>query len=631
MSDYKFLSAIDSPEDVKRLSEEEIPQLCAEIREKLVEVVSVNGGHLSPNLGVVELTVALHRSFQLPQDSIVWDVGHQSYTHKLLTGRYKQFDTLRLKNGISGFPKTEESVYDAFNTGHSSTSISAAFGIANAKLLRGDNSHTIAVIGDGSFTGGLAFEAVNNAGRFNKNFIVVLNDNKMSISKNVGAFPRYLTTVRIQPWYIRVKRGTEKTLSKIPLIGRIVKAVLRHSKSRIKNIVYKNTLFDDFGFTYLGPIDGHNVEEMENAFRVAKKETKPVLLHVVTKKGKGYKPAETSPDSFHGIGQFDIDSGEPISSHQGFSAVFGKTLCALAADDDKLCAITAAMTSGTGLKEFSKRFKNRFYDVGIAEEHAVTFGCGLAAGGCRPVFAVYSTFLQRSYDQLIHDAALGNQHLVLAIDRAGIVGSDGETHQGVFDVSMLNSIPRATVYSPTYFDGLRTTLKTAIYLDEGLAAVRYPRGGEMYRPEDYTAESIDYDIYGNADSGLLLVTYGRLFSHAVRAREILRQQGIDICILKLCRIKPISPQAIDFALAFKKVWFFEEGILNGGIARTFSDLLTYKNFAGNYHIRAISDGFVRQMTVDEALSMLRLDADSMVENIKKGTASHEKTTGHSGV
>ena len=628
MGEYTHLSTIRSPKDVKRIPEQEIPALCTEIREKLVEVVSVNGGHLSPNLGVVELTVALHRCFNFPKDSIVWDVGHQSYTHKLLTGRYEQFETLRLKDGISGFPKREESPYDDFNTGHSSTSISAAFGIANAKLLSGDNSHTIAVIGDGSFTGGLAFEAVNNAGRFNKNFIVILNDNKMSISKNVGAFPRYLTTVRIQPWYIRVKRGTEKVLSKIPLIGRLMRAVLRRSKSRIKNMVYKNTLFDDFGFTYLGPIDGHSVEELENAFSVAKKENKAVLIHVVTKKGKGYQPAEKSPGEFHGIGKFDIDSGEPLSSHKGFSAVFGKTLCEFAEDDSKICAITAAMTGGTGLTDFSKLYKNRFFDVGIAEEHAVTFGCGLASKGMRPVFAVYSTFLQRAYDQLIHDAALGNNHLVLAVDRAGIVGSDGETHQGVFDVSMLNSIPGATIYSPTYFDGLKSSLKSAIYVDGGLVSVRYPRGGELYRPKDYTHESVDFDIYGSEDCDMLIVTYGRLFSYALRAKEALSKDGIEVCILKLCRIKPINPQAIEFARGFKGVWFFEEGILNGGIARTFSDMLTLGGFEGSYHIRAIRDGFVKQMSVDEALHMLRLDAEGMAENIKKRNSVNEKKTGH---
>lgn len=623
MGEYKLLSKIKSPNDVKRLNENDIPKLCTEIREKLVETVSVNGGHLSPNLGVVELTVALHRSFNFPKDSIVWDVGHQSYTHKLLTGRYESFDTLRQKDGISGFPKRAESKYDDFNTGHSSTSISAAFGIANAKMLSGDNSHTIAVIGDGSFTGGLAFEAMNNAGRFNKNFIVVLNDNKMSISKNVGAFPRYLTTVRIQPWYIRVKKLTEKVLSKIPLIGKPIKSFLQHGKSRIKNLVYKNTLFDCFGFTYLGPIDGHNVEELENAFSAAKKINAPVMIHVVTKKGKGYQPAEDNPGEFHGIGQFDIDSGEPISSHKGFSSVFGKTMCDFAQQDKKICAITAAMSTGTGLGDFSKLYKERFFDVGIAEEHAVTFGCGLASRGMRPVFAVYSTFLQRAYDQLIHDSALGNIHLVLAVDRAGIVGSDGETHQGVFDVSMLNSIPNTTIFSPSYFIGLKKALGTAIYMCDSLAVVRYPRGGELYCPDDYGEESIDYDIYGNKECKNLLITYGRLFSYACRAKEMLEESGIEICILKLCKIRPINSEAVEFASNFENVWFFEEGMKNGGIARNFSDLLQRTNFTGNYRIKAINDKFVKQMSVSEALAMLKLDSKGMFDVITKNLGENQ--------
>lgn len=617
MSEYPLLSKIKNPGDVKRLDEKDVDKLCAEIREKLIEVVALNGGHLSPNLGVVELTVAMHRVFDFPKDSVVWDVGHQSYTHKLLTGRFDRFDTLRTKDGISGFPKKEESPYDDFNTGHSSTSISAAFGIANAKAMKGDNSATIAVIGDGSLTGGLAFEALNNAGRFNKNFIVVLNDNKMSISRNVGAIPRYLTTVRIQPWYIRIKKLTERGLSKIPLFGRLAKAVLRRSKSKLKNLVYKNTLFDCFGFTYFGPIDGHSVEELENALITARKNNSPALVHVVTKKGKGYQPAEDKPGEFHGIGQFDIDSGEPMSSHKGFSAEFGKALCDFADKDDKICAITAAMASGTGLNEFSKKHKNRFFDVGIAEEHAVTFGCGLASKGFRPVFAVYSTFLQRSYDQLIHDAALGNNHLVLAIDRAGIVGSDGETHQGVFDVSMLNTIPNSTIYSPTYFEGMRKSLHTALYVQKGLSAVRYPRGGELYRPSDFGEESIDYDIYGNPNSEFLIVTYGRLFSYACRAKELLKQQHIDVCILKLCKIKPVNQVAVFFASRFREVWFFEEGVKNGGIARNFADLIVLRGFHGIYHIKAIGDEFIKQMSVNEALSMLKLDEKGMAELITK--------------
>lgn len=631
MGEYKLLSKIKSPADVKKLDEKDIDRLCTEIREKLVETVSVNGGHLSPNLGVVELTVAMHRTFNFPKDSVVWDVGHQSYTHKLLTGRYEQFDTLRKKDGISGFPKRSESRYDDFNTGHSSTSISAAFGIANAKDLSGDHSHTIAVIGDGSFTGGLAFEAMNNAGRYNKNFIVILNDNKMSISKNVGAFPRYLTTVRIQPWYIRVKKVTERVLSKIPFFGKPIKKFLQRGKSKIKNAIYKNTLFDCFGFTYLGPINGHDVPELEHALEVAKKVNSPVIVHVVTKKGKGYQPAEENPGEFHGIGKFDIESGEPISSHKGFSATFGSELCRLAKDDKKICAITAAMTTGTGLAEFSQKYKERFFDVGIAEEHAVTFGCGLASKGMRPVFAVYSTFLQRSYDQLIHDAAIGELHLVLAVDRAGIVGDDGETHQGVFDVSMLNTIPNTVIFSPSYFEGMKKALSQAIYVCKGLAVIRYPRGGELYRPQDFGPESIDFNIYGNTECGKLIITYGRLFSYACKAKEQLGKEGIEVCILKLCRIKPIDSEAVETASNFKYVWFFEEGIKNGGIARNFSDLLAYTGFNGTYHIKAIDDKFVKQMTVNQALNMLKLDSEGMCGVIKndldKGlSTSDEKKT-----
>ena len=617
MGDYELLPKIKSPADVKRLDEKDLAKLCSEIREKLIETVSLNGGHLSPNLGVVELTVAIHRTFNFPKDSIVWDVGHQSYTHKLLTGRYEDFYTLRQKGGISGFPKHTESKYDDFNTGHSSTSISAAYGIARAKVLSGDQSHTIAVIGDGSFTGGLAFEAMNNAGRFKKNFIVILNDNKMSISKNVGAFPRYLTTVRIQPWYIRVKKNTEKILFKTPIIGRPISAFLRKSKSKIKNLVYKNTLFDCFGFTYIGPIDGHDINELENALSAAKKFNSPVLLHVVTKKGKGYLPAEENPGAFHGIGKFDIDSGEPISSHKGFSAEFGNALCDLAEKDKKICAITAAMAKGTGLEKFSIYHKERFFDVGIAEEHAVTFACGLATKGMRPVFAVYSTFLQRAYDQIIHDAAMSGLHIVLAIDRAGIVGDDGETHQGVFDVSILNTIPNTTIFSPAYFDGMRKSLSTAIYICDSLAVVRYPRGGELYKPDDFGEENLSYDVYGNPNCKNLLITYGRLFSYACKAKETLAKQGVEICILKLCRIKPIDENAVDFAADFDNVWFFEEGIKNGGIARNFSDLLCCTQFCGDYHIKAINDKFVKQMSVSEALHELKLDDDGMVNTITK--------------
>ncbi len=616
---YKILSTIKSPEDIKSLSDIEITVLCSEIRDKLIEVVSVNGGHLAPNLGVVELTVMLHKCFNTPVDSIVWDVGHQSYVHKMITGRYDKINTIRTKDGLAGFPKKSESEYDAFNAGHSSTSISAAYGIAKAKQLQGDKSYTIAVIGDGSFTGGLAYEGLNNAGRFNKNFIVVLNDNKMSISNNVGAMAMSLSHLRVKPTYIRVKKRTEIILSHIPILGNFFKKILRHSKSKIKNLIYKNTLFDNLGYTYIGPVDGHDIDELNNAFNLAKKNNSPVVVHVVTKKGKGYEPAENNPKEFHGIGKFDINTGEPLSHSKGFSYEFGKTICKLAYNDKNICAITAAMTTGTGLSDFEKKYKNRFFDVGIAEEHAITFASGLASRGMLPFFAVYSSFLQRGFDQLIHDAAIQKLHIVLCVDRAGIVGDDGETHQGVFDVNMLNTIPNTTIYSPCYYDELRSTLKAAAYECDNLVAVRYPRGVQLYKPDDYKSASNSFDVYGNENASIMLVTYGRLFSYACKAKEKLAEENIDVCIIKLTRIKPIDKEAVIIASKGQKIFFFEESLHVGGIGETFGYEL--KKYTNDYYykIHAIKDRFVQHQTVDEALQECKLDAEGMIEIIKGNT------------
>ena len=610
---YDILSKIESPADLKGLSDEQMTQLCAEIREKLIDIVSVNGGHLSSNLGMVELTVALHRVFDCPRDSVVFDVGHQSYTHKMLTGRYKKIDTIRREGGLSGFPKRCESEYDAFIAGHASTSISAALGIAKAKMLKGDTSHTIAIIGDGSLTGGMAYEGLNNAGRHKKNFIVILNENRMSINKNVGAMARYLSSTRMQPWYLRLKSRTERALEKIPLLGRPIGSVLKRSKAKVKRVMYRHTIFDKLGLSYYGPVDGHNMEELIKALNAVKKSKDPALLHVVTKKGKGYKYAEDDSASFHGVGSFNVDTGEPISSKENYSAVFGKKLCELAEKDDRICAVTAAMASGTGLEDFSKLFKDRFFDVGIAEEHAVTFSAGLAVSGMLPVFAVYSTFLQRGYDQLIHDAAMQKAHVILAIDRAGVVGEDGETHQGVFDVSMLNAIPDTSVYSPCYFDGTEASLCAAIYETEGLVAVRYPRGSQGYRPDDYKSENINYDIYGGRNSRTLIVTYGRLFCEAVKAREEIMKQGGDVCILKLCRIKPIDPEAIEFANGFSRIFFFEEGMRSGSSADLLRDKLSELGWNGSYQVRAIDNIFVQHASVQRSLERLGLDADSMAQ------------------
>ena len=614
---YEILSTIESPADVKALSDEQLTELCAEIREKLIEVISVNGGHLSSNLGTVELTVALHKVFDCPRDSVVFDVGHQSYTHKMLTGRYDRIGTIRREGGLSGFPKRSESEYDAFNAGHASTSISAALGIAKAKQLAGDPSYTVAIIGDGSLTGGLAYEGLNNAGQHKKNFIVILNDNRMSISRNVGAMARYLSSIRMQPWYRRLKRGTERALSKVPLLGKPVSELLKRSKSKVKHVMYRHTIFDKLGLSYYGPVDGHNMEDLINALNTVKQSKDPALLHVVTKKGKGYKYAEDDSASYHGIGSFNVDTGEPISSKKNFSAVFGRKLRELAGADSRVCAVTAAMRTGTGLQDFVKLYKDRFFDVGIAEEHAVTFSAGLALSGMLPVFAVYSTFLQRSYDQLIHDASMQKAHLVLAIDRAGVVGEDGETHQGLFDVSMLNAVPNTTVYSPCYFDGLQNALTAALFEDEGLVAVRYPRGGEGEKPEDYSRENINYELYGDRDAKLLLITYGRLFSEAVAAREILKEQGIDLCILKLCRIKPIDERAVKLASSFKTIRFFEEGMRSGSVAERFRDLLDEANYGGTYKVTAVENTYVQHASVKSTLKTLGLDAESMAERIKK--------------
>lgn len=605
----RLLDKINFSSDLKHLTVKELEDLCDEIRELIITTVSANGGHLASNLGVVELTVAMHYVFDLPKDSLVFDVGHQCYTHKILSGRKDRLSTIRRKGGLSGFPRRDESPFDAFGAGHSSTSISAAYGIAKAKALKGDNSCTVAVIGDGSFTGGLAFEGMNNAGRFKKNFIVVLNDNKMSISKNVGAFARYLTGIRINPRYLKAKSQLEKVLNVIPLIGKSLINLLTKAKNNFKKRVLKsNNLFEDFGFFYYGPVDGHNLEELINAFEAAKKVTKPVLIHAVTVKGKGYGYAEKDPKNYHGIGKFDVDSGEVLSHNTSYSDIFGECLCTLAEESENICAITAAMTMGTGLTRFSHEYKERFFDVGIAEEHAVTFGAGLASKGMIPVFAVYSTFLQRAYDQLIHDVSLQRLHFVLGVDRAGIVGEDGETHQGVFDVSMLNSIPNTTCYSPCYFDELQLCLKQGVLKDESLVAIRYPRGNEPYRPEDFTECNADFSFYEGKNAKKLIVTYGRLFADACIAKRELSKIGVEVSVLKLCRIKPIAAQALKLASGFEKVHFFEEGMLTGGIGETFGYGIDKLGFKGDYGITAVDDSFVPHASVKEAMQSLRLNS-----------------------
>ncbi|MDD6236313.1 MAG: 1-deoxy-D-xylulose-5-phosphate synthase [Clostridiales bacterium] len=609
-----ILETINGPEDVKKLTIEQMEQLCEEIRAFLVKSVSVTGGHLASNLGTVELTVALHKIFDLPNDKIIWDVGHQSYTHKLLTGRREQFHTLRKKDGLSGFPRPKESVYDTFMAGHSSTSISAAIGICAANRLEHKNDHVIAVIGDGAFTGGMAYEALNNAGKNIDNLIVILNHNEMSISKNVGGFARYLASIRSRPRYFKMKKRVEKVLDHIPLVGKRLKMTMQSSKSMLKNMLYHSTFFEDFGFVYLGPVDGHDMPKLLNTLEGAKNYHKPVIIHLYTVKGKGYSFAEHNPGAFHGISQFDVDTGLPCSIQETcYSQVAGQVLNELAESNEKICAVTAAMKYGTGLQDFAHAHRDRFYDVGIAEQHAVTFCAGLASRGFIPVFAVYSSFLQRAYDQVIHDAAIEKQHIVLAVDRAGIVGEDGETHQGIFDVSFLTSIPGVTLYSPCGFEELECCLKRAVNQDTGVVAVRYPRGTqnkEIHWPAGFR----DHLRLGSG-SDVLLVSYGRLSEQVYLAREALRAEQIHVDLLKLTQLSPMSEDVPEICKQYSTVLFYEEGIKNGGIGQQLLLLLHEQGFRGAFHLRAIED-FVPQATVSESLADLKLDAASMISDAK---------------
>ena len=612
---YDLLYSIRSPRDLKKLTVPQMEQLCKDIRHKIIHTVATNGGHLSSNLGVVELTVALHRVFDLPQDSIVWDVGHQAYPHKLLTGRLDKIYTIREKGGLCGFPSREESPYDPFTVGHSSTSISAALGIATAKTLKREPGQVVAVIGDGALTGGLAYEGLNNVGRGTKNLIVILNDNTMSISRNVGSISTHLTRLRTLPAYQKAKGNVEQLLSDLPVVGEPIYQVVRRSKYLLKKAIYNTTLFENMGFSYYGPINGHNIPNLIEFLENAKEIQKPVLLHVVTQKGRGYRYAERNPDTFHGISSFDVRTGQSSPPTKNFSDVFGKAICDLAEKDHSICAITAAMQVGTGLQRFAATYPRRFFDVGIAEQHAVTFAGGLSVTGMKPVCAIYSTFLQRGYDQIIHDAALQKTKVVLAIDRAGIVGEDGATHQGVFDVPFLNSVPNVTIYSPSYYQELQHDLKAALYDCDYVSAVRYPRGKELYRPIDFESSGKPFDVYGDSSAEIALVTYGRLFSNACLAKETLEKQGVAVKIIKLNRIKPIDPAAVQSALDCKGVLFFEESVIQGGIGERFYFLLGQAGFTGKYILRGVDDQFVPHATVKETMQDLGLDHQSMASAV----------------
>lgn len=616
--EYKLLSSIKAPSDVKKMNTEQLNELCFEIRQKMLETVSQNGGHLSSNLGAVELTVALHKVFDSPKDSIVFDVGHQCYAHKLITGRYASFGTLRKKDGLSGFCRPNESEHDTFYSGHSSTSVSAGLGIATANRLLDNGNYTVTVIGDGSFTGGMVYEALNNGGRSKTKHIIILNDNKMSISENVGSFAKYLAVIRSKPGYYNLKASTERTLNRIPSVGKKITKKLYDLKTDLKNKLYtQSTFFEDLGYRYMGPIDGHNISVLVDALEAAKKVNAPVLLHVNTIKGKGYRFAEEDPSRFHGVGPFDLATGKTQSAADCFSDKLGEYLCKYAPANKKMCAITAAMGLGTGLECFRKSFPDRFFDVGIAEEHAVTFASGLAKKGMLPVFAVYSTFFQRCYDQLVHDISLQKLKVIFAIDRAGFVGEDGETHNGLMDVAFLSTIPDIIVYSPCCYRSLEADINNAVNADEAAVAVRYPRGGQADNVSVLQYDCVEFSTYGDKNAEICIATYGRVTSQAIKAVDELSAQNINVLLISLNRIKPLPENAVDIMFTMKKVFFFEEGIRSGGIGEKTGFRLLERGYKGAFSLTAVNDRFVSQATVGELLHEYGLDAEGIVKKISE--------------
>jgi 1-deoxy-D-xylulose-5-phosphate synthase len=573
----KYLDRINSPQDIRALTVAQLNYLAEEIREKIIATVAQNGGHLAPNLGVVELTLALHRIFRTPRDKIIWDVGHQSYVHKLITGRREQFDTLRRYGGLSGFPRPDESEHDTFATGHSSTSISAALGMALARDFKGEKHSVVAVIGDGAMTGGMAFEALNHAGHLKTDLIVVLNDNEMSISPNVGAMSGYLSRIRTDPKYSRGKEEIEQLLRRIPSIGSTVLKVAERLKDSLKYLVVPGMIFEELGFTYLGPIDGHNIPSMLNTFEQAKALGGPVLVHVITEKGRGYEPAVKKADKFHGIGPFDISSGDSLkkSDISTYTEVFGSTLVRLAEQDPGIVAITAAMCSGTGLSEFAQKYPDRFFDVGIAEQHAVTLAAGMAISGLKPVVAIYSTFLQRAYDQIIHDVCLQNLPVVFAVDRGGIVGDDGPTHHGLFDYSFLRSVPNIVLMAPADENELQHMLNTALQIGRP-CALRYPRGvglGVALSPA-LTEIPVGKAEVINDGKDITLLAVGNMVPVARRAAGMLKEHGVSAAVINARFIKPLDADCITgYAVRNGRLITVEENVLAGGFGSAVLELL----------------------------------------------------------
>ena len=616
--EHKILPTIKSPQDVKNLDERQLPLLAEEVRDTIISTVSKNGGHLASNLGVVELSVALHRVFDSPRDKIICDVGHQVYTHKLLTGRYDSFSTLRQEGGISGFSRPDESEHDIVFSGHSSVSISTALGIATANKVAGNKNYAVAVLGDGALTGGLIYEALNNAGRMkDARLIIILNDNGMSISKNVGHLAKRLAVMRSRSGYFKLKAITEKAVSKIPLVGVRLSDKLFKVKTELKNVLYQSNFFEDLGVRYMGPIDGHNIEQLTVALEGAKLVESPVIVHINTVKGKGYAPAENNPSDFHGVSPFDCETGVLNYNNNNFSEKFGEFLYNQAPKDRRICAITAAMSLGTGLRKFSEEYPDRVYDVGIAEEHAIPFALGMSKSGMMPVFVVYSTFLQRCYDQLMHDCALQNNKIVIAVDRAGIVGDDGETHNGIYDTAFFNGIPNISVFSPSCYSDLNNALVNCLYHIDGPCAIRYPRGAEPVMPDGYQCSGNEYDVFGDSDAPNVIVTYGRIFAEAYKAKKRLEKDGISVKIIKLNKIIPVPQESVFEVKNSENVFFFEEGIRSGGIGESFASRMAENKIFPNFRLTAVPDCFVKQGKADSVLHLYKLDADGMYEIIKE--------------
>lgn len=614
-----YLEKINSPEDLKKLDIKKLDKLAEEIRAFLVNSVSKTGGHLASNLGVVELTIALHYCYNCPKDKIVWDVGHQAYTHKILTCRKNEFVSLRKLDGLSGFPQVKESPYDSFTTGHSSTSVSAALGLATARDLKGENFNVAAVLGDGAMTGGLVYEALNNAGRSNTKMLIVLNDNQMSISENVGAMSRYLSELRTTEKYMDAKTDIKKTLDKVPVVGHSLTSFVGKTKDGLKYSIMPNVMFEQLGLKYFGPIDGHDIKKLVNILNRIKKINGPVLLHVITKKGKGYNPAEVQPSKYHGVGKFEVSTGKMLSSNTGesWTDIFSKKLVRMAKEDIRICGITAAMPSGTGMESFGRAFPKRMFDVGIAEEHAVTFSAGLAKCGMVPVFAVYSTFLQRSYDQIIHDVCLQKLHVVFAVDRAGIVGDDGCTHQGIYDISFMSSIPNLTVMAPKNKYELESMLEFAVAFD-GPISLRYPRG----KASDILKSAAEPVEYGKSEliykgEKIALVSVGAMADHVVGVYERLINEGYKPELINARFISPIDKTMLyRLADSFDYIFTFEDNIYSGGYGAKASQLLAEKGCKAVVKNFAFPDTYIEQGTRGQLFERYKMDSNGLYEQIK---------------